>query len=164
LPLVHVRLGGDILESSRPVKAWIAAGGYAFGGLAAYGGVAVAPFAFGGLSMGLCAVGGLALGAVSLAGVAVGGLALGGQSLGWIAFGGCAIAIKAAFGGIAIAREFAAGGAAHAPHADDAAAHAFFNGPLWRTVILGLPYISWIAVIGMIPFGLTALLKRRQGK
>jgi hypothetical protein len=31
-------------------------------------------------------------------------------------------------------------------------------------VIRGLPYISWIAVIGIVLFGLTALLKRRQGK
>jgi hypothetical protein len=164
LPLIHVRLGGDVLSSCRPVKAWIAAGGIAFGGLAAYGGIAVAPICFGGIAAGLFAVGGLALGAVALAGVSVGAIAIGGQSLGWIALGGSAIGLKAAFGGIAIAHEYAVGGTAQAIHARDAAARAFFATPLLRSAIRGLPYISWIAVIGIIPFAIAGLLGRQRSR
>ena len=54
LPLLHVRFGG---ARRSPVKAWIALGDIAFGGLFAFGGVAIAPISSGGFALGLAVLG-----------------------------------------------------------------------------------------------------------
>jgi RNA polymerase sigma factor (sigma-70 family) len=126
LPLVHVRFGGFEAQCRPAIRAWIAAGDIAQGGLFAFGAVAVAPVALGGLSVGLISIGGMALGACALGGLAMGWGAMGGVAIGWLSTGGIAIAARSAMGAIAMAPDFAQGPSAHAAHANDAAAAAYF--------------------------------------
>ena len=119
LPLVHIRIGDRFALLKAPVKAWIAVGERAIGGLFAFGAIAVAPLSVGGITIGLLPFGGLALGVVALGGFAVGIYSYGGLVLGWLAMGGCAIGWLAADGGIALARDFASGGIAHAAQANN---------------------------------------------
>lgn len=119
LPLFHFCLAtptGDGLRRKHAVG-WIAIGDTALGVL----------FALGGGAVGGIAIGGASVGVISLGGLAIGGLAFGGCALGYWALGGAAIALQAALGGLAVAKEFALGGAAHALHANDEAAKAFFS-------------------------------------
>src|SRR4029434_7606167 len=99
LPLVHIRIGDRFDMLRKPVKAWIASGGYAIGGLFAFGGIAIAR-----LSLGFCTIvvlpfGGIALGAFALGGLAVGIWSFGGLAVGWQACGCCAVAWHTAVGG-----------------------------------------------------------------
>ncbi len=125
LPLIHIRIGGGMKIQQRIVKAWIAVGDCAVGGLFAFGGLALAPFSIGGLAIGLLPFGGCALGGLAIGGLAIGALSYGGLAIGWQAFGGCALAWSAAYGGAAIAHEYAVGGFAHALHANDEIARSF---------------------------------------
>src|SRR5262249_11933847 len=127
LPLVHFRMGGGIGAQGNIVKAWIAAGDCAIGGLLAFGGVAIAPFSIGGLAIGFLPFGGCTLGGFALGGLGLGFWADGGVAIGWQAFGGCAIAWSAAFGGAAIAHDFAIGGFAHAAQANNLDARYFID-------------------------------------
>lgn len=104
LPLVHIRLGDRYGIVQGPVKAWIAVGGSAIGGLFAFGAFAMAPVSIGFLTVGLLPFGALAVGLVALGGVSAGVWAFGGLALGWQAMGACAIAWNAAFGDVAITR------------------------------------------------------------
>lgn len=124
LSLLHLRFGGRQSWRS-PVKAWIALGDVAFGGLFAFGGIAIAPISLGGWALGLVVLGGFAAGALTYAGFGLGIWAMGGFVIGWWSVGGCAVASAGSVGGIAIAREFAVGGIAIAGHANDAAAQSF---------------------------------------
>jgi RNA polymerase sigma factor (sigma-70 family) len=102
LPLVHIRVGDRFSLSKEPVKAWIAVGDRAIGGLFACGGLAIAPVSVGGLSLGILSIGGLSLGGVALGGIALGVWALfGGLVIGWQAVGCIAIAWNAALGNFA---------------------------------------------------------------
>src|SRR5207249_3269949 len=56
-PLIHIRIGGSFANPAA-VKAWIAVGDRAVGGLFAFGGLAMAPVAIGGISVGLVSFGG----------------------------------------------------------------------------------------------------------
>jgi len=163
LPLLQVCFGGPWPRCS-PVKAWIALGDVAFGGLFAFGGVAVAPVSFGGFALGLAVLGGFAAGVLAYAGFGIGVWAVGGVVLGWWSVGGCAVASAASVGGIAIAREFALGGIAIARHANEAPAQtytgtsAFFQ-IAYRLVTTWL----WPTMIALtVPSILLAIARRRK--
>jgi RNA polymerase sigma factor (sigma-70 family) len=157
LPLVHAKIGGGLLTQKDPVKAWIAIGDTAIGGLFAFGGVAVAPVSIGGCAIGLLPFGGMAAGVAALGGLALGVWSFGGLALGWQAFGSCAIAWQTAAGGIAIAHDYALGGTAHAIQANNEVARlfvqheGFFRGAVhvfryhlaWINLIWVLPMIAW---------------------
>jgi RNA polymerase sigma factor (sigma-70 family) len=125
LPLAHLRYGGSSSERRRPVKAWIAIGDVAFGGLFACGGIAVAPICFGGFCLGAVVFGGYAVGILTYAGFGLGAWAIGGSVMGLFALGGIAVGWTASVGAVAIARQFAVGSAAVALHANDALANSF---------------------------------------
>jgi RNA polymerase sigma factor (sigma-70 family) len=149
LPFIHIR-SGDRLAG--PVKAWIAAGDCAFGVLAAFGGLAVAPISMGGCAVGLFSFGGMSVGLLAIGGMAVGGWSFGGLAVGWQSFGGCAIAWNAAWGGYAIARDMALGGMAHAPQVNnDLAASMMKTNLFFRISAATLPYLFWMNLIWFIP-------------
>ena len=114
LPLVHIRIGDRFDFMRKPVVGWIVCANYAFGGLIAFGGVAVAPFSIGALTIGLISFGGIAAGIFPLGGLALGGWAYGGVVIGWQAIGGIALAWNQATGGLALAHDFAVGDIARA--------------------------------------------------
>jgi len=168
LPLVHIRIGDRFAILRQPVKAWIAVGNTAMGGLFAFGGLAIAPLSLGGLSLGLLSFGGLAVGVVSLGGVASGAWPLfGGLLVGWQAFGGCfAIAWSAAVGNFALAHDFALGGMAHAAQVNNEAARQVIEpNVFFRCAQMVGRHWLWINLLWMIPFviqwGLTQRIKRQ---
>jgi hypothetical protein len=151
-PLVHIRIGGDLVERQTPVKAWIAVGDMAIGLVFAFGGVAVAPVSVGGMAIGLLSWGGFAIGGVAWGGLALGGWAMGGLALGWQAFGGCAIAWNAALGGAAVAFEYALGGFAHAAHANnEIAANVIKPNPFFSSGGFVFHHMIWLNLIWLIP-------------
>ena len=135
LPLYHIRLSGGRWE---PVRAWIAIGTPAIGGLFAFGGLAVAPLSVGGCAIGFMSWGTLAIGGVSLAAFAVGIWPTGGLAIGWQAIGSCAIGWRSAAGFVTLAHDFATGTVAQAAQANTALAyHAVesgFGGSVYRSV------------------------------
>ncbi|HEX3719510.1 MAG TPA: RNA polymerase sigma factor [Verrucomicrobiae bacterium] len=151
LPLAHIRIGG----SHRPVKGWFAAGGYAIGGLFAFGGLAIAPISVGGLAIGLLSWGGMAVGLMAMGGVAIGGWVFGALAVAWEAYGACAIAWKAAVAGVALAHDFALGDIRQAAQAGTAAAEAyvksseFFQCSKW----IGR-YAGWLNILWVLPMAL----------
>jgi RNA polymerase sigma factor (sigma-70 family) len=161
MPLIHARIGGDFHANRSPVRAWIAIGDVALGGLFAFGGLAIAPLSIGGCAIGLLPFGGTAVGLLALGGFSAGVWAFGGLAFGWQAFGGCAIAWSAAAGGAAVAHDFALGAHAFASHANNAAAHAFIarqpfftNGDYafrhcmaWLNLIWVVPLLIWSRLI-----------------
>jgi RNA polymerase sigma factor (sigma-70 family) len=151
LPLVHVRFKRSALQRT-PVKAWIAAGDFAFGLLFAFGGLAIAPISVGGIAIGLMPWGGAAVGLFAIGGFALGGWVFGGFALGWQAFGGCALAWNAAMGGLAIARDFALGGVAHAAQANSEIASQFMKtSPFFKRMELLSHYVGWLNLLWLIP-------------
>jgi RNA polymerase sigma factor (sigma-70 family) len=158
LPLIHFRVGDRLAP---PVRAWIAAGDCAFGGLFAFGGLAIAPISLGGCALGFLSYGGLSIGVLALGGTAAGAWAFGGLALGWQAFGGCALAWHAAQGGYAIARDFALGASVHAAQANNQAAINFMQtSRFFRVSAMTLPYLLWLNLVWMIPM----MLMRRVAK
>ena len=160
LPLVHIRLRAGLERG--PVKAWIAMGDSAIGGLFALGGLAIAPISFGGAAAGLVTFGGASAGLLSIGGLSfgmfvVGGLALGweaygGLAIGWRAFGGCAIGWSGAEGGFAIAREWAKGGIAVSAHANEETAKLFFeNSTFFRAMQRISPYLPLLTLVSLVP-------------
>jgi RNA polymerase sigma factor (sigma-70 family) len=162
LPIVHFRFHRSAAQRS-PVKAWIAAGDFAFGLLFAFGGVAVAPVSIGGIAVGLFPFGGAAVGLFVLGGFALGGWVFGGFAMGWQAFGGCALAWKAAMGGLAIARDFALGGVAYAAQANNEIASHFMKGSsFFRRMEIVSHYMAWLNLLWLIPLaGWWRILARR---
>jgi RNA polymerase sigma factor (sigma-70 family) len=152
LPLMHIRFGGSAAVRKQPVKAWLALGDVALGGLFAFGGIAVAPISFGGFALGGAVFGGFSIGALVYSGFGLGIWAIGGFVVGLLTVGGCAIGWTAALGGISIAREFAQGGVAVALHANDAAASAFTQGNLF------LRWAGWLVTAGLRPTMIVATL------
>ena len=120
LPLVHIRIGDRFDMLQKPVKAWIAMGNIAIGGLFAFGGIAVAPFAIGFCGIGLIPFSGIAIGLIPIGGIALGGWTYGGLAIGWQSLGCFAIALNTAAGNIAIARDYAMGHIAVATHVNGA--------------------------------------------
>jgi RNA polymerase sigma factor (sigma-70 family) len=152
LPFVHFHFNNSA-EQRTPVKAWIAAGDFAYGLLFAFGGIAVAPFSIGGVAIGLMAWGGATIGLFSV----------GGFAMGWEAFGGLALAWNSAMGGLAVAREFAIGGVAHAANANNDVASQFINTETFfqRMVILS-HHIGWLNLLWLFPlFGWRRIMARR---
>lgn len=150
LPLVHIRLRAGIHRG--PVKAWIAMGDSAIGGLFALGGLAVAPISFGGLAAGMLCFGGLGMGLVSLGGLSLGVLASGGLAIGVQAFGGLAVGWKAAQGGLAVAHELAQGGLALAQHGNDQIARSFFESSAFFRVMPGVMcYGPLLTLLNLFP-------------
>jgi RNA polymerase sigma factor (sigma-70 family) len=152
LPLIHIQIGGGLAAQRKPVKAWIAVGRYAVGGLFAFGRMAIAPFSIGFLAMGLLPFGCLAVGLFPLGGLGLGIWSFGGLALGWQAYGGCAIAWNAASGGAAIARDFAIGGFARAAQANNEMATSFIESlPLFRAGEIVVRYIAWMQLLWVVP-------------
>ena len=153
LPLVHIRLRGGLERG--PVKAWIAGGDSAIGVIFAFGGMAIAPISFGGLAVGLLTLGGLAVGLLPFGGFSVGPWAMGGSAIGWKAFGGCAVGWVGAEGGVAVAHGFAEGGVALGPHANDAAAQAFFqNSAFFHYALAMVSRAYLINLVAILPLAL----------
>jgi RNA polymerase sigma factor (sigma-70 family) len=151
LPLVHIRFSRSAAQQS-PVKAWIAAGDFAFGVLFAFGGLAIAPVSVGGIAIGLLTFGGVTVALFAIGGFALGGWVFGGFALGWQAFGGCALAWNAAFGGLAIARDFALGGVAHAAQANSEIASQFMKAsPFFTRMEILSHYVGWLNLLWLIP-------------
>jgi RNA polymerase sigma factor (sigma-70 family) len=151
LPLVHIRFNRSPVQRT-PVKAWIAAGDFAYGVLFAFGGLAIAPVSIGGIAIGLIPFGGLAAGIFAMGGFALGGWAFGGFALGWQTFGGCALAWNAATGGLAIARDFAMGGVAHAAQANNEIASQFMKASsFFRRMEILSHYMGWLNLLWLIP-------------
>ena len=161
LPLIHIRLRAGLERG--PVKAWIAMGDAAIGGLFALGGLAVAPISFvggalglisfGGVSLGLLSIGGIGLGLLTVGGLAIGWEAFGGLAVGWQAFGGCAIGWNGAQGGLAIAREWASGGVALARHANDQIAKVFSEHCAFFRIMQRVnPYLPLVNLVAVLPF------------
>lgn len=141
LPWVHVRWRTPD-RGAKPVRAWIAVGDRAVGGLFALGTIAVAPIALGATAVGIVAVGGVSFGLMAIAGAAFGAYAVGGTAIGVFAVGGYALGGVAAAGHLALAAQYAMGIGAFAPDANSAAAAAFLFGPwparLWLIACLSL--------------------------
>src|SRR2546421_10687307 len=114
-PLIHIRIGGSFANPAA-VKAWIAVGDRAVGGLFAFGGLAMAPVAIGGISLGLVSFGGLAAGLISFGGFSLGAFAVGGPAIGGGALRGCAGAWEAAGGGGGLVWGFAPGAPGYGAH------------------------------------------------
>ena len=151
LPLVHIRFNRSDVQRT-PVKAWIAAGDFAFGVLFAFGGLAIAPISIGGVAIGLMPWGGLAVGLFAIGGFALGGWVFGGFAIGWQAFGGCAIAWNAAMGGLAIARDIALGGVAQAAQSNNEIATQFTRTNLFFKNMEALShYVAWLNLLWLIP-------------
>jgi RNA polymerase sigma factor (sigma-70 family) len=151
LPLIHFRFNRSAVKRT-PVKAWIAAGDFAFGVLFAFGGLAIAPISVGGIAIGLIPFGGAAVGLFVMGGFALGGWVFGGFALGWQSFGGCALAWNAATGGLAIARDFAMGGVAHAAQANNEIASQFMKASsFFSRMEMISPYVGWLSLLWLIP-------------
>lgn len=168
LPLIHIRVGGDSSSNRKPVKAWIAAGSYAFGGLFAFGGVAIAPLSIGGLAVGIFPWGGMALGVVALGGFSIGGWAYGGLALGWQAYGACAIAWNAASGAAALAHGYASGVIAHAAQTGNPTVENYLASQTFFQAAQGFSrYANWLNIVWAAPLILwwrtAARAQRRQG-
>ncbi len=152
LPLIRVRIGGDLALRSQPLKAWIAIGDVAVGGLFAFGGVAIAPVSIGGLAIGLVPLGGCAVGLLALGGLSLGWWSFGGCAVGWLAFGGCALGWKAALGNLALAHGCALGITAYAAHFNDPIAQTFAQDTIFfRCSYVVLRHLYWLSLIWIIP-------------
>lgn len=155
LPLVHIRIGDRFAILRKPVKAWIAVGHTAMGGLFAFGTATIAPISIGGFSFGLLSLGGLAVGGVALGGIAAGVWPLfGGLIIGWQAFNGCfAIGWSAAVGMFALAHDFALGQFVHAAQANNEAARQFvFPNPFFRCAEFIIRHWYWLNLFWIVPF------------
>ena len=172
LPLVHLR---SFDQHEKPVKAWIATGGTAYGLLFASGGLAIAPISFGGCSIGLISLGGLAvglfsfgglaLGLVTLGGFALGGWCFGGLAIGWQTYGGCAVALNAAWGGMAIARDYAAGGLAHALQTNNDLVRDYIDSQRFFQIAAKVsPYLFWLNLMWIVPLFIQGEILRRRKK
>jgi len=151
LPFIHFRFSSSAAQRT-PVKAWIAAGDFAYGVLFAFGGLAIAPVSIGGVAIGLMSWGGATVGLFSMGGFAFGAWVFGGFAIGWEAFGGCALAWKAAIGGLAIARDFALGGTAHAAQANNEIATLFTKAsPFFQNMEVLSHHIGWLNLLWLIP-------------
>jgi hypothetical protein len=165
LPLVHIRAGDRFAVLKKPVKAWVAVGHTAIGGLFALGAGTIAPISVGGLSIGLVSVGGLAVGGVCAGGIALGVWPVfGGLLIGWQAFNGCfALAWNAAVGLVALAHDYALGRFAHAAQANsDIAREVIFRNQFFGLAeFVGRRWI-WLNLLWIGPFFVMWRLARKR--
>lgn len=158
LPLIHIRFASCAVQPQRKsaVKGWIAISeGFSFGGLFAYGGVAIAPVSIGACGIGLLSYGAMAIGAVAWGGFGFGVWAFGAFAFGWQAFsGGCAIAWNLAWGyEYALANDYALGaGAVHAAQANTPFAEHLVKSSWGHDFATALaPYFYWLMWVWAIP-------------
>ncbi len=157
LPLIHIRRGAQMSDSCwKPVKAWIAlTDGFAFGGLFAYGGVAIAPVSIGACAIGLLSYGAMAFGALTWAGFSFGIWSFGAFAFGWQAFsGGCAVAWNLAWGyEYAIAHDYALGaGTVAAAQANTPFVQGMVESSWGHDFAMVLaPYFYWLMWVWAIP-------------
>jgi RNA polymerase sigma factor (sigma-70 family) len=165
LPLVHIRIGDRFDFMRKPVKAWIAMGHYAIGGLFAFGALAVAPLSIGGVAIGLTSLGGFVSGIFPCGGLSVGLCAFGGVAIGWQAFGACAVAWSAAAGNIAIAHDFAIGNIVHAAQAENDAARQFIDSHSFFRLIRSINnHWFWVNFLWLTPLLIQWWLVSRKKK
>ena len=156
LPFIHIRFGGQIGWQGKLTKGWIAIGdSCSFGGLFAYGGLAVAPVSIGGCAIGLLSYGAMAIGALVWGGFGIGAWAFGAFAFGWQAFsGGCAIAWHLAWGHeYAMAHDYALGsGTVFAAQANTPFVEELVKSSWGHAVALTLsPYFYWLMWVWAIP-------------
>lgn len=159
LPLVHIRLGDRFGILHGPVKAWIAVGESAIGGLVAFGAFAMAPLSIGFLAVGLLPFGAVAAGLIAMGGVSAGVWAFGGVAVGWQAMGGCAIAWNMACGGIALSHGLMVG--------DDPAGHQLLQANFFfRNAIAFNRYWIWWNLFWVVPLLIQQqlLARKKAGK
>jgi len=156
LPLVCIRMTPG--ESDTAVG-WIAIGGRAFGGLLAFGTLAVAPISFGAVSVGILGLGGLAVGLCTWGGMTLGVWATGGVAIGYLAFGGVALGWEGAMGGVALAREFALGEVAQAMEVNNTAAQTLAAGRSFFALAARLMAWGWVVCVVPIAFFASYWLK-----
>jgi len=167
LPLVHIRAGDRFAVLKKPVKAWVAVGHTAIGGLFALGAGAIAPIAIGGLSIGLVSLGALAFGGICGGGIALGACPVFGALLiGWQAFNGCfAIAWNQAVGMFSLAHDYALGLFVHAAQANtEAARQVIFPNPLFRCAEFTTRHWIWLNILWIIPFAVIGWLSRNRAR
>ncbi|MGP8021991.1 MAG: RNA polymerase sigma factor [Limisphaerales bacterium] len=165
LPLVHIRVGDRFSALKRPVKAWIAVGESAIGGLFAFGTFTIAPLSIGGFSFGILSLGGLGVGVFALGGIALGVWPLfGGFSAGWQAFCGClAFGWNAAVGEFALAHDFALGHIAYAAQANNDIARQFIEPNfIFRCTQFINHHWFWLNLLWMVPFFVMWRMGRRR--
>ena len=163
LPLVHIRLRGGLERG--PVKAWIAGGDTAIGGILAFGAVAIAPISFGGFAIGLLSFGVFTFGAAALGIFSLAFWSFGVFTMGWQAFGTIALAWDAAQGNAALAHHFALGGFARAAQANNPAAEAYIQAaPFFQKAQVIMRHLDWLYLLWVLPVILwwrATILKRR---
>lgn len=153
MPIVHIRIGDRFSLLKEPVKAWIAVGDRAIGGLFGFGGCAMAPLSIGGFSLGVFSIGGLSAGIFALGGIALGVWAVLGLAVGWQAVGCIAIAWNGAAGDIALARNFAVGHLAYAAHANNDVARQIFESHWFcHTALFIGSHWLWLNLLWFLPF------------
>ncbi|HWA85198.1 MAG TPA: hypothetical protein VG710_03155, partial [Opitutus sp.] len=163
VPLVRVRYATPD-EGAPPVFAWFAAGDRAFGLIAAWGGLAVAPISIGAVGVGIFVIGAMGVGLISL----------GTFTFGLLAFGCTAVAVKAfawlfaggwqvaASGGFAIAHTAAAGPIALAAHANDNVVQALLVNPhASRDNTVALVVMVLLSLLPVVYY--TQAVRRRLG-
>ena len=161
VPLVQVRFSSPD-EGEPPVVGWFAGGDRAYGLVAAWGGLAVAPISVGAVSVGLISVGSLSFGIISLGTVGVGFLAVGCVTVGvkayaWLSALGWATAQS---GGFALARIAAAGPVAFAQHVNDPAARAILANPQGEQNHMTLVIV--MSLLAMVPIAYYARAVRQR--
>lgn len=152
LPLVHVRVGDRFEVLKGPVKAWIAVGNVAIGGLFALGGIVVAPLSIGFCALGLVPFGAIAIGLIALGASAAGVWAFGAVAVGWQAFGEWAIGWNAAAGGVALAHDFALGRIARAAQVNRDIVWEFMKAnPFFHYARQLVNYSAWLNLLWVVP-------------
>jgi len=164
VPLVHVKFSAA--DQGDPyIVAWIAGGDRAVGILAAWGGIAIAPFSVGSISIGLVTLGSLGIGVISIGTVALGGLSIGCATMGYKAYAWLSALgwQTAAGGGFNIARIAAEGHLAFARHANDPVARQYLANPQ-ESLHQAIVY-SAIAIFSLVPVIIYASeVRRRLGR
>jgi RNA polymerase sigma factor (sigma-70 family) len=156
LPLIHICVNDRFGPIKKPVKAWIAMGDRAIGGLFAFGSVAIAPISLGGLPIGIIPVGAVPIGMLGIGACTFAVWAMGGLTIGWQACGGLATGWHTATGAFALACQYATGAFAYAPEANNALARsvvesgwfynftqAIFNHNLLFNLCWVVPMLLW---------------------
>jgi RNA polymerase sigma factor (sigma-70 family) len=165
LPLVHIRIGDKFGILKGPVKAWIAMGDHAIGGLFAFGARAIAPLSIGGFSLGILSFGGIGTGIFALGGIALGVWPLfGGLLVGWQAAGGCfAVAWRSAAGDFALAHDYAVGHFAYAAQANNDIARQFIESTLLFRITQFIDnHWLWLNLIWIVPFLILGLITKAK--
>lgn len=163
LPLWHIQLGAA--EAGEPsAVGWIAVGSKAFGGLLAWGGVAVAPISVGIVSIGFVTCGAVGVGLLGFGAVAIGLVSFGSAAIGYKAYSSLSsLGWESAFSnGFSIAHDAAVGPFAFAEHVNNDMAYqisslaAFAASYQWA--------LAAIAIMVIVPSALYAKFVKKRMK